>query len=65
MDKREEYQNLAAQALSVAEESKNPEEKLVMLDIAQRWLDLAMNVWTPTKIRERAQWRGRPLSERN
>ena len=65
MDKAEEYQDHAAEALSIAERSDSLEEKLALLDIAQRWLDLASTVWTPMRERSRAPWLGRLFSENN
>jgi hypothetical protein len=65
MDKSEEYTDYAAEALSVAERSESPDEKLALLEIAQRWLDLAGTVWTPHRVRNRALWRDKPFSERN
>lgn len=65
MDKSEEYKAHAVEALEAAVKTEGLSEKVALLNIAQRWLDLAVAVWTPNKMREQAPWRERPFSERN
>jgi hypothetical protein len=45
MDKIEEYQAKAAAALDLAQRADAVEEKLRLLEAAQRWLTLAISPW--------------------
>ena len=45
MDKIEEFRANAAAALDLAERADAVEEKLRLLEVAQRWFELAMGHW--------------------
>jgi hypothetical protein len=47
MDKVEEYRLYAGHALRLAETSESPQDKALLLAIAQGWLDLAVAQWLP------------------
>jgi hypothetical protein len=44
MTRAEEYRQYAAQCIRVAQQIQNPNDKAMLLDMAQKWLGLAAKI---------------------